>query len=249
MADENATYDEVMDATVKLMKAIQALDMKAADRTNLEMAVELAQGIDLTKYVEAGQAEFQQALAAAQEVLADGVSMQADADTAQNALVDAISNLRLKADKSTLEDFLNSVADPDLSQYTEESAAVFRTALAKAQAALEDDQQNVDDALQALNDAKTQLQIKDTSGDNNSGNGDGNTGIGEGSDNTGNGDSQTPDNGDNRGNNNGNNAGNSNSKADAPKTGDAAMPFAMLAAILIAGGQQLLRYTREAEVR
>ena len=176
MADENATYDEVMDATVKVMKAIQALDMKAADKTDLEMAVELAQSIDLTKYVEAGQAEFRQALAAAQEVLADGDAMQADADTAWNALVDAISNLRLKADKSTLEDLLDSVADLDLSRYTEESAAVFRTALANAQAVLadealtEDDQKTVDEAVQALSDAKDQLQLKDGSDGGNSGN-------------------------------------------------------------------------------
>ena len=241
MADENATYDEVMDATVKLMKAIQALDMKAADKTDLEMAAELAQGIDLTKYVEAGQAEFQQALAAAQEVLADGDAMQADADTAWNALVDAISNLRLKADKSTLEDLLNSVADLDLSQYTEESAAVFRTALANAQAVLadetltEDGQQTVDDAVQALSDAKDQLQLKDTA-------------DGDGNENTGDGDSQTPDNGGNSGNNgnSGNsNAGNSNTKADAPKTGDTTMPFAMLALAGLAAGTGVVTFRKK----
>ena len=262
MADENATYDEVMDATVKLMKAIQALDMKAADKTDLEMAVELAQSIDLTKYMEEGQAEFQKALEDAQAVLADNDAMQPEADTAWNALVDAISNLRLKADKSTLEDLLNSVADLDLSQYTEESAAVFRTALANAQAVLadetltEDDQQTVDDAVQALNDAKAQLQLKDTStgdgnennGDNNSGN-NGNTGNnGSGTDNGG---SQNPGNADNSGNNGntgnsntGNNnpgnsnAGTSNVKAGTPKTGDTTMPYAMLAAViaLAAGG-------------
>ncbi len=262
MADENATYDEVMDATVKLMKAIQALEMKAADKTDLEMAVELAQSIDLTKYMEEGQAEFQKALEDAQAVLADNDAMQPEADTAWNALVDAISNLRLKADKSTLEDLLNSVADLDLSQYTEESAAVFRTALANAQAVLadetltEDDQQTVDDAVQALNDAKAQLQLKDTStgdgnennGDNNSGN-NGNTGNnGSGTDNGG---SQNPGNADNSGNNGntgnsntGNNnpgnsnAGTSNVKAGTPKTGDTTMPYAMLAAViaLAAGG-------------
>lgn len=241
MADENATYDEVMDATVKLMKAIQALDMKAADKTDLEMAAELAQGIDLTKYVEAGQAEFQQALAAAQEVLVDGDAMQADADTAWNALVDAISNLRLKADKSTLEDLLNSVADLDLSQYTEESAAVFRTALANAQAVLadetltEDGQQTVDDAVQALSDAKDQLQLKDTA-------------DGDGNENTGDGDSQTPDNGGNSGNNgnSGNsNAGNSNTKADAPKTGDTTMPFAMLALAGLAAGTGVVTFRKK----
>ena len=265
MADENATYSEVMDATVKLMKAIQALDIKAADKTDLEMAVELAQSIELTKYVEAGQAEFQQALAAAQEVLADGDAMQADADTAWNALVDAISNLRLKADKSTLEDLLNSLADLDLSQYTEESAAVFRTVLANAQAVLadetltEDDQKAVDDAVQALNDAKDQLQLKDSSsGDGDTNTGDGSDNTGNGDSNTGNGDSQTPGNGDNSGNNGnaGNNnagnsnVGNSNAKADAPKTGDTTMPFAMLAAVIaLAAGAVAVGSVRKKQSR
>lgn len=57
MADEDATREEVMNATVKLMKAIQALEMKAGDKTDLEMAVELGDMIDLSKYVEAGQQE------------------------------------------------------------------------------------------------------------------------------------------------------------------------------------------------
>ena len=252
MADENATYDEVMNAAIKLMKAIQALEMKAADKTDLEMAVELAQGIDLTKYVEAGQAEFQKALAVAQAVLADSDAMQPEADTAWNTLVDAISNLRLKADKSTLEDLLNSVENLDLSQYTEESAEVFRTALAQAQAVMadeslsEDDQKTVDDAVQALSDAKDQLQAKDGSsgeennntGDdsNNSGTGDENDNSGAGSDNTGNSDSQTLGSGDN---------GNSNAKADATKTGDAAVPFGMLALAVIAGGVSVISFRKK----
>ena len=252
MADENATYDEVMNATVKLMKAIQALDMKAADKTDLEMAVELAEGIDLADYVEAGQAEFQQALADAQAVLTDGDAMQPEADAAWNALVDAIGNLRLKADKSTLEDWLNSVENLDLSRYTEESAAVFRTALANAQAVMadeslsEDDQKTVDDAVQALNDAKDQLQLKDGSageGGEDAGNGEGNDNTGVGSDNTGNdnsntgnGDSQTPGSGE---------SGNSNAKADAPKTGDAEVPFGMMGLAIIAGGVSVISFRKK----
>ena len=245
MADENATRDEVMDATIKLMKAIQALEMKAADKTDLEMAVELAESIDLTKYVEAGQAEFQQALETAKTVLADGDAMQPETDDAWNALVDAISNLRLKADKSTLEDLLNSVADLDLSQYTEESAAVFHTALANAQAVMadetlsEDDQKTVDDAVQALSDAKDQLQLKDGSNGDNNGDGDGNTGdsnTGDGSGNIGSGD-----------NNNSSNAGsgNANAKADAPKTGDTAVPFGMLALAAAAGAAAVVSFRKK----
>ena len=173
--------------------------------------------------------------------------MQPEADAAWNALVDAISNLRLKADKSTLEDLLNSVENLDLSQYTEESAAVFRTALANAQAVMadenlsEDDQKTADDAVQALSDAKDQLQLKDGSsgagnGDENTGAGNDNSSTGNGDSNTGNADSQTPGSGD---------RGNSNAKADAPKTGDAAVPFGMLALAVIAGGVSVISFRKK----
>ena len=103
--------------------------------------------------------------------------MQADIDSAWQALTDAIVNLRLKADKSALEDLLNSVAGLDLSQYTDESVQVFRTALAAANAVMEnitltrDDQQTVDDAVQVLASAKDALVLKaDASGgDSNNG--------------------------------------------------------------------------------
>ena len=174
MADADATRDEVMNATIKLVKAIHALDMQAADKTDLEMAVELGDMIDLSKYVEAGQQEFTDTLAAAKEVLADGDAMQGDVDEAWDALVTAMENLRLKASKDALEDLLNEAAGLDLSRYTEESAAVFRAALASAQAVFADetlseaDQQKVDDAAAALKAAKDGLVAKaDGSGEGN----------------------------------------------------------------------------------
>ena len=174
MADADATRDEVMNATIKLVKAIHALDMQAADKTDLEMAVELGDMIDLSKYVEAGQQEFTDTLAAAKEVLADGDAMQGDVDEAWDALVTAMENLRLKASKDALEDLLNEAAGLDLSRYTEESAAAFRAALASAQAVFADetlseaDQQKVDDAAAALKAAKDGLVAKaDGSGEGN----------------------------------------------------------------------------------
>ena len=170
MADENATREEVLDAAADLMFAVHALDMKAADKTDLEMAVELAEMIDLMNYADAGQKEFTDALAAAKEVLSDGDALQGEADEAWDALVEAMENLRLKADKDVLEDILNEAESLDLSPYTEESAAVFRTALANAQAVMadenltEEDQKTVDEAVQALIDAKEQLRLKDGSG-------------------------------------------------------------------------------------
>ena len=173
MSDEAAVKEEVLDAALKLMKAIHALDMRAADKTDLEMAVELAEMIDLADYTDAGQKAFTDALAAAEAVLSDGDAFQEDADKAWDTLVTAMENLRLKADKSVLEGILNDVESLDLSRYTEESAAVFRMALANAQAVMADgtltdeEQETVDDAAQALSDAKEQLQLKPEPGSDN----------------------------------------------------------------------------------
>ena len=213
MADEYATREEVMNASVKLMKAVQALGMKAADKTDLEMAVELAEMIDLTDYIDAGQQEFTDALAAANAVLADGDAMQADADEAWNALVDAMANLRLKADKAALEALLNEAAGLDLTQYTEESAAVFRMALASAQAVFtddaltEDDQETVDNAVAALMSARDGLTAKaDDSGNGSSNAGGSGSGTGSGA-----------------------------SVKQAAKTGDAAPIIALLLTALVSG--------------
>ena len=214
MADEYATREEVTNATVKLMRAIHALNMKPGDKTDLEMAVELGDSIDLTKYVEAGQAEFTEALAKAKEVLADGDAFQEDIDNAWNALVDAVSNLRLKADKSVLEDLINEANGIDTSLYTEESVAAFRAAFTAADAVLadetlsEDDQAKVDEAANALSAAIDGLTAKADSGDGDNGNtgGSNNGGTDSGSGNES-----------NTGNSNGSSSGNSQKAA---KTGD-----------------------------
>ena len=236
MADENATYEQIQKTTFKLMKAIQSLGMKAANKTDLQMAIELADGIDLSKYVEAGQVEFKDALAKAKEVYAYGDAFQKDVDAAWNTLVDALSNLRLKADKSTLDDLLNSIKDLDLSKYTDESVAVFKKALAKAQDVMadetlsEDNQAVVDDTVKLLADAKEQLVVKDDS-DKNNGSEDQNS-------NGNNGDGQTPDNG------NGNSTPDNKDKTNAPKTGDMAMPIGIFIFVVLAGGIVVISFKK-----
>lgn len=239
MADENATRDEVMNASFKLMKAIHALNFKGADKTDLEMAVEIAEMIDLGKYVEAGQKEFTDALAEAKEVLADGSTGQEKVDAAWDALVTAMENLRLKADKSVLEDLLNEASGMDLDSYTEESAAAFRTALASAKAVFADstltveDQQAVDEAVTALRQAKAGLVEKSTGTDDPADTG-----------NTGNNGNQNGTAGDNTGNNgttagsNGTtnvsgNAGGSSGRA--AKTGDTAAIWVPVLMAIAAG--------------
>src|SRR5699024_3061136 len=148
------------------------LDMKAADKADLEMALELAEMIDLTKYVEAGQAEFLEAKELAEGVLADGDAMQAETDEAWNRLVEAMNALRMKADKSVLEDLISQTEELDLAKYTKESANVFRAALEAANSILADetlsvdDQVKVDEAAAALQEAHDGLEpVSQNSGD------------------------------------------------------------------------------------
>lgn len=227
MAKEDATREEVQNASLKLMLAIHALNMKAADKTDLEMALELAESIDLTKYVEEGQEEFLAAKEEAQKVMDDSDAMQPEVDAAWDALVEAMSALRLKADKSALEDLINSVQGIDLGKYTTASAAAFEKALAKAQSVVadealsEDNQQVVDDAVKELQAAYTALEEKD--------NGSGGQGTSDSDQNTsgtGNSDQTTS------GTSDGNKAGSEAGSASAVKTGDSA-PIVLWAVIVI----------------
>lgn len=171
MDKENATKTEVINATAKLMMAVQAIEMKAADKTELEMTFELTTMIDLDKYVEAGKPEYLAAKEKAEEVLADGDAMQPEVDKAWNDLVTAIGNLRLKADKATLEALLESLNGIDLEKYTEESAAVFNEELDRAYTVLENDeltvadQQIVNDAVESLKAAHEGLVLKEDPGE------------------------------------------------------------------------------------
>ena len=240
MADENATREEVLDAAADLMFAVHALDMKAADKTDLEMALELAEMIDLSKYVEAGQAEFLAAKDAAEAVMADGDALQTETDEAWNTLVEAMNALRLKADKSVLEDLISQMEELDLSGYTEESVSVFRAAFAAANAVLTDealsadDQAEVDEAVNALQAAYDGLEKTQSDELENPG-----TGSGDADDpqdpgsNPGSGDAddtQTTD-GD-------------SGKAKAAKTGDAA-PIAASGVILVLSAMAVIMLGRK----
>ncbi len=234
MENENATRNEVLKASLKLMMAIQALDMKAGDKADLGMALELTNMIDLAQYVEAGQAEYLAAKAEAERVMQDGDAMQPEVDAAWAELVDRMMDLRPKADKSTLSDLLDSLKDLDLNKYTDETAAVYKDALAAAMAIMEDDtlseddQTKVDETVKNLKLAKAGLKEKEGGGDNNGGNNNG------GNNNGGN---------NNGGINNGgiNNGGNGSQKGNSSiKTGDTVPLFLPILGILMSMGAALI---------
>ena len=115
-----------------------------------------AEGIDLSKYVEAGQAEFTAALEAAKGVFEDGDAMQAEINEVADKLLNAMLNLRYKADKSILEEVVAKANQIDANVYTAESYAVLEAALKDANAVLANEnatQEEVDTAVENVQSA------------------------------------------------------------------------------------------------
>ena len=158
LANDKATQEEVNAAWDALLEGIWGLGLTQGDKTMLEQLIARAEDMtaNADKYVQDHWQELVDTLAKAKEVMDDGNAMEEDVQPAAQALLDAILAQRFKADKSILEDLLNKAENLNLEGYTAESVAVFRSALAEAQAVLadetlsEDDQKTVDAAVAKL---------------------------------------------------------------------------------------------------
>ena len=156
--DAKATQAEVDAAWDALLEGIWGLGLTQGDKTMLEQLIAKAEDMTANqdKYVQEHWQELVDALGKAKEVMDDGNAMEEDVQSAADALLSAILAQRFKADKSILEDLVNQAENLDLEGCTAESMAVFRSALAEAQAVMaddsltEDDQNTVDAAVEKL---------------------------------------------------------------------------------------------------
>lgn len=178
LLDTNATQAEVDAATDKLLNAIWMLDFVKGDKTNLGILIERAENMvsNVEKYVQGDiWQQLMDALDEAKTVYNDGDAMESDIQPVADKLLQAILAQRYKADKSILEDLINKANEIDLSQYTEESVQLFKSALKAANAVLkdetlgEDEQSTVDNAVTNLENAIDGLE-KLSSGNDNSDN-------------------------------------------------------------------------------
>ena len=167
---ETAYQTEINDATYRLLAVMAKVDWKQGDKTVLEVAVDVAKAIeaDLDLYVDAGKQEFIDALAKAEELLASGNAWQDDIDAATDALIEAMSNLRMAPNKDILNDMINKASGLDLDAYTADSVALLNAALADAQAVAANEnatQAEIDAAANTLEVAMNGLVL--VNGDNN----------------------------------------------------------------------------------
>ncbi|WP_069988943.1 discoidin domain-containing protein [Massilioclostridium coli] len=162
--NENASQEVIDQAWKTLLNEIHKLGFIAGDKESLASLIEVAKKIDLSKYVEAGQAEFTTALETAQRVYQDGDAMQEEINDVADNLLNAMLNLRFKADKSILEDVLAKANNIDATTYTAESYNILTIAINEAKMVLENEnatQEEVDAAVQSVQAAMDQLVTVD----------------------------------------------------------------------------------------
>ena len=152
-----AVQEEVDQAWKTLMNEIHKLGFVKGAIRSLKTLVTAAKDFDLSKYVEKGQNEFTAALKVAQTLISDeNNAMEQEIRQAEEKLLNAMLNLRLKADKSLLQSALENAAEVDISLYTAESVTSFYAAKDAAKAAFDHPnatQTEVDNAVEELQNA------------------------------------------------------------------------------------------------
>lgn len=166
----DSTQDDCVYAYGELQKAAAALTVKPAVYKLIDVVAE-ADEVNKEDYEAAEYGEYEKALAAAQEVLADVNATEAQITEAVKRVSNAKAALVPKRDVNT-EKISTSIADAEkllenTAGYTAASVAALKEAVAKAKAVLENPkatQAEVDAALKALQDAKLVKEESSTPG-------------------------------------------------------------------------------------
>ncbi len=157
--DTKATQEEVDAVWNKLLKGIWGLGLYQGDKTNLGILIQKAEFMmqNEERYVQDKWNDLVEALTKANEVMKDGNALEEDIEPAADALLKAILEQRLKANKSNLEDLINKAETIDLSKYTKESVETFLKAFDEAKVVMRNDNLSVDDQ-KVVNEVANKLQ-------------------------------------------------------------------------------------------
>ncbi len=154
--DENAMQEEIDAAKNALLEAMNNLIPKPEEpevnKEDLKSVIEAADGVVLEDCLPEGQDAFTQALENAKNVYDDESATQETVDNAWKALLKAMSELRLKPDKSALEELINKTKDLNADEYKTEGFAAFRSAFAAAMAVYEDENATTEEVTKAQTD-------------------------------------------------------------------------------------------------
>ena len=240
--DKAVTQNQVDDAWRSLIKAMQYMEFKEADKSDLAKVIALAEEMNgnLDAYLDEGKPAFTAALADAKEVYADELASQEEVTGAWQKLLDAIVNMMLKPDKGLLEDLISQAEGLNAADYEAESFSAMRSALVDAKDVFANEnatEEEVATSVAALEEALAKLTPVSTGGEQQSGDA-GSSQSGAGNSTQG----QAGGTG-----NKDNTPSSKTSGAKAVNTGDAAgvLPFAAAAAMAAAAGAAVLLKKKE----
>ena len=247
--DASVTQNQVDNAWRNLIKAMQYMEFKEANKDDLAKVIALAEEMNgkLDKYLDEGKAAFTTALTEAKEVYENEIATQEEVTSAWQNLLDAMANMMLKPDKGLLEDLIAQAEGLNEADYEAQSFAVMRTALAAAKEVFDNadaDQEEIDASASALKDAIAKLTP--AAGTDQSGNGGQSDSTG-GSKTEGQTAASADKNSSTASAGKTSSTQNSGSAAKATKTGDTAnaLPFAAAAAAALAAGAAVLLKKKE----
>ena len=209
--DDNLVQSEVDAVDDALVAAAGAMVLRG-DTGLLEQVAAIAAGYRQENYTPSTWPRFAEALKQANELLADPNKSQEEIDSALDALISAMLDLRFRADKGVLEILVSQASQLDLEGYTPQSVEAFNRALDTARQVLDNpelsrsEQETVERAVSELRGAVEGLTKAD---------GQATPLVVEGD-------------------------GSIRTSTNSARTGDAA-PFALVAGLLITGAAVLLR--------
>ena len=158
--DDTVTQAMIDQSWSDIITMMQYLSFKQGDKSDLEAVIRMAEGLDLSKYIESTMEGFDEALTAANGVYADGDAMQDEVDAAWKALLKEMSEMRLTPDKDALAELIQSASGLNEADYEAASFQAVLSALAEAQTVFDDSeavQEEVDSAVSALQEAMSRL--------------------------------------------------------------------------------------------
>lgn len=158
--DPKITQADVDAAWQNLISAMQYLEFKQGDKTDLEKVLVMAREMNenMDAYLDSGKAAFTAALTKAESVKANGDAMQTEVDQAWKELLSAMANMMLKPDKGALETLVLEAEALSEEHYEAEGFAVMRTALSEAKAVLENEQATAEEVQTAQTKLQNQME-------------------------------------------------------------------------------------------
>jgi hypothetical protein len=149
------TLDELRSGGTALMSAIANLEF-AVVKDNLQFLVDMADEMllpeNVGEYIPAAVANLTALLSSAKAILADPDATQAQVDSAANTLFGAMEVMQLKADKTSLQELLNQLADYVEAKYTPASWTAFADAKAYAISVIANENAVAEQAEKAYDD-------------------------------------------------------------------------------------------------